>query len=196
MKTTKKIYDFQSLSFMRHTDLKVGILGGSFNPAHQGHISISQQAINKYGFDYIIWLVANQNPLKPLYKIDIFTRCSQALACVENPKILVSSVEHDLNTYYVYDSLKGLINRFNSVNFTWLMGIDNIENFHRWYRYQDITNLCPIIIFDRPVSTRMVNNSNFFFKFNPIVDKTQSINIIIYRSTLDSTSSTNIRKKE
>lgn len=181
---------------MRFSKLKVGLLGGSFNPAHDGHLAISLLAINKYQFDYVIWLVANQNPLKQDYKYDIFTRCADALSIANHPKIIVSSAEYDLGVYYAYDSLKALINRFSEVSFTWLMGIDNLGNFHQWYQYQNIPALCPIIIFDRPVSNRLVNNSRFLLKLNPIVDKTMIMPIITDRSLMDYSSSTAIRRSK
>jgi nicotinate-nucleotide adenylyltransferase len=193
MQVTKKIYDLQSLNFLRNTKLKIGILGGSFNPAHSGHLLISKQAIDLYKLDYVIWLVANQNPFKPEYNHNIFERAKAALDYVDNPKIIISTAEYDFQSYYLYDSLKRLLTFFPNNEFTWLMGIDNLSHFHNWYRSKDIVKLCKIIIFDRPTPGRFINNSNFTLKYKPILAKTQTHNIIIHKGMMDQLSSSQIR---
>ncbi len=193
MQLTKKIYDLQSLKFLQNTNLNIAILGGSFNPAHSGHFLISKQALDYHKFDYVIWLIANQNPLKPKYKKDIFTRAFEALNMASHPKIIVSSVEYDLNTYYIYDSLRKIISYFPRNKFTWLMGVDNKSNFSSWYRFSDIVKLCEIIIFDRPVVDRFINNSEFDLKFKPFLAKKQTRNIMIYKGKMNMSSSSKIR---
>lgn len=195
MEDNKKIYNLQSLSFLQGRRLKVGILGGSFDPAHEGHVSISLAAIKKYNFDYIIWCVANQNPLKEKYRNDIETRCIKALEVINHPRIIVSSVEKNLGVYYAYDLIKELLKRFSTIDFAWLMGIDNTGYFHKWYRCNDIIKTCPIIVFDRPVAARLVNNSRFYFNSQLIVDKAGIMPIIIDRSVINHNSSTIIREK-
>lgn len=194
MQATKKLYDLQSLNFLRHTKLKVGVLGGSFNPAHQGHVDISEMAIKKFKMDYVIWLVANQNPLKNSYDEDIAARGKDALNIINNRRILVSIAERDLNTIYTYDSMNKLTSYFPQIEFTWLMGIDNAANFHKWYKYEEFTKLCKIIIFDRPVASRYTNHCRFLSKLKPIVANSQSGNIIIHKGKLNSVSSTLIRQ--
>lgn len=193
MEVTKKIYNLQSLNFLKDTKLKIGVLGGSFDPAHAGHFMISKQAIDFYKFDYVIWLVANQNPLKPTYKHNIFERANVSAHSFNHPKILVSTAEHDFGTYYLYDSLKKLTMYFPSNDFTWLMGMDNITNFHKWQRYQDIVDLCKIIIFDRIGHERYVNNSKFFLKFKPFLAKIQTNHIIINKEKMHPMSSSQIK---
>jgi nicotinate-nucleotide adenylyltransferase len=195
MEDNKKIYNLQSLSFLQGCKLKIGILGGSFNPAHDGHLSISLAAIKKYHFDYVIWCVANQNPDKEKYKDDIETRCIKALKIIHHPRIIVSSIEKDLGIYYTYDLIKELLKRFSTINFTWLMGIDNTRHFCQWYRALDIMRACPMIIFDRPSQLRLVNNIRFAFNYNQIVDKAGIMPIIIDRSVMNHNSSTIIRAK-
>ena len=182
MQTTKKLYNLQSLNFLQNTTLKVGILGGSFDPAHRGHYLISTWALKAYNFDYIIWLVANQNPFKRRYAHDINQRGRRALLIARgHPKIIVTRAEGDLGATYTYDSLKTLKKRFPSVCFTLLMGMDNTVHFHKWYKFEAITRLCNIIIFDRPVRTRLVNNSLFALKLKPVIDKNKTGSIIIDR---------------
>lgn len=196
MEFTQKIANIQALNFMRHTNLRIGVLGGTFNPAHQGHLAISIEALKFYKFDYIIWLVANQNPLKPTNKKNIFARAQQAVKFACHPRIIVSTAEYDMGSCHSYDSLSSLIKRFPTVEFSWLMGIDNAAHFQQWHRYQEIPQLCNIIIFDRPVSTRLVNCSAFALKPNGSLAKTQTNHIIIHRKNLCAVSSTQIRANE
>lgn len=192
----QNIATLQNLYFMRDMKLRVAVLGGTFDPAHNGHLMISTNALKSYQFDYVIWLVANQNPLKKISKNTIFDRAKQALSVAHHPKIIVSVAEHDLGTYYIYDSLKSIINIFPTVEFTWLMGIDNATNFRRWYRYDDIVNLCDIVVFDRPVESRLVNIDDFGIKTKGILDKNQRKNILINRQNLCAISSTKIRNDD
>lgn len=196
MKPTHNIMNLQALSYMRNSNLRVGVLGGTFDPAHIGHLMISMEALKFYKFDYVIWLVANQNPLKNSNRKNIFTRAKQAAKVANHPRIIVSTAEYDLGCYYIYDSLKALIQRFPTVKFSWLMGIDNAASFRDWYRYQEIPKLCDIIIFDRLVPTRLINSRDFALKANGTLAKTQTNNIIIHRKSLCAVSSTQIRAHE
>lgn len=195
MKATKKIYNLQSLNFLRYSKLKIGLLGGSFNPAHNGHVDISEMALKTFRMDYVIWLVANQNPLKEKYNKDMFVRAQDALEVVSNPRILVSTLEYDLGTMYAYDTLSKLKLCFPMADFTWLMGIDNVVNFHKWYRYQEFTKLCKMIIFDRPIDSRISYFGHFFSEFKPTIANSQCSNIIIHKGKLNDISSTLIRKQ-
>lgn len=196
MRFMQNIASLQTLNFMHHSKSRVGVLGGTFDPAHAGHLMISIEALKVYRFDYIIWLVANQNPLKTSNRKNIFARAESALELALHQRIIVSTAEHDLNSYYIYDSLKALIQRFPTVKFSWLMGIDNAVSFRKWHRYSEIPKLCDIVIFDRPVQTRLVNSSAFGLRAKAIVAKTQANNIIIYRNKLCNISSTQIRAYE
>jgi nicotinate (nicotinamide) nucleotide adenylyltransferase len=193
MKVTNKIYNLQSLNFLKDTKLKIGVLGGSFNPAHQGHFLISKQAIDIYKCDYVIWLVAKQNPLKTMYKDPIHKRAEQASRMVSHPRIIVSSLEDELGGCYLYNSLAKLIARLSGNHFIWLMGVDNLTNFHRWYRHEEISMLCEMILFDRPVKERFVNNSQFNLKHKRILAKTQTNNIITHKGVMCPASSSQIK---
>lgn len=189
--------DLQSLNFLRESNLRIGVLGGSFNPAHQGHLDISMDALKLYKFDYIMWLIASQNPLKENYQLTIYQRGYKALETANNHpcghRILVTTAERDMGTFYLYDSMNFLIRRFPQVDFTWLMGMDNITNFHKWYRYEELAKLCKIIVFDRPVDARFRNHCRFLSKFKPTIAKLATANIIIRKGRLNSISSTKIR---
>lgn len=187
--------DMQRLNFLQHCQLKVGVIGGSFNPAHLGHLLVTNQVLKMLNFDYVIWSVAQQNPLKPPYKLDIVVRSHQArLLAAPYRRIIVATLEAHLSSNYTYDALQALKRRYSSVHFTWLMGADNLENFHLWHRYQEIPNLCQIIVFDRPNYSKYFNFSRFSLKFKAAVAKNQTHNIILYHGfMLQNSSSTTLR---
>ena len=193
MKSNRNIVNLQGLNFLRGLDLKIAIFGGTFDPAHLGHLSISLQALNFYHFDYVIWLVANQNPDKPKNIRNIFDRAQTALDIAQHPKIIVSTAEYDLNCYFTYDSIKSITDRFPSSKFTWIMGIDNITHFKNWYRINDLRMLCNIIVFDRPLSYRMINIETLGLNDEPPLAKNKTKNIMIHRGKLCDLSSTFIR---
>ena len=127
-----------------------------------------------------------------------FLRATEGAKIVQNPKILISTMEYDIKSNYAYNSLKILKQKFSTIEFIWLMGSDNIKNFHKWYRYEDIISLCKIVIFDRPNSSFDLNFSRFSMKFKGMIDKNQtnnimSKNIMIYHGMMEQISSSLIR---
>jgi nicotinate-nucleotide adenylyltransferase len=196
MKSTQKVHSLQDLSFLKGAKMKVGVLGGTFDPAHDGHIMISKRALDIYDCDYVLWLVANQNPLKPKNDRTIFERAKLSTEIVDDSRIIVTTTEQDLDTQYMYDSMSGLIQKFLNVEFVWMMGIDNVVNFPMWHRSAEIPKLCNIIIFDRPCSTRFANLEDFGLKPNANLDNTTVKNIIIDRNDLYDVSSSEIRQKQ
>lgn len=199
MKISKKIYSLQNLNFLQHSALNIGVLGGSFDPAHQGHVLISNTALKAFGLDYVIWLITKQNPLKKIHYYDMTTRAQKALAIISNPRILVSIAELNIGYSSTYNIIKFLCTRYSKVKLSWLMGIDNVKTFKKWHRYYDIPNIskqCKIIIFDRPNYSNMLNLSNFTMMFKVSVNTTQCNNIIFYRhNTRLNISSSAIRKQ-
>lgn len=134
--------------------MKIGLLGGSFNPAHQGHLYVSEQALKRLGLDQIWWLVSPQNPLKPKRGMAPFDkRLASAQDMARHPRIHVSALERKLGTTRTFDTLTRLQQRWPDVQFVWLMGADNLARFHRWYRWRDIMTLVPVAVFDRGGST-------------------------------------------
>jgi len=128
--------------------LKIGLLGGSFNPAHEGHLHVSELALKQLGLDYVWWLVAPQNPLKPVCGMaPLPQRLAYAAEKFEhNPRIVVVDLERTIGTRYTIDTLRALKRRFPQVHFVWLMGSDNLESFRRWRRWPDIVRSVPIAI--------------------------------------------------
>ena len=135
--------------------MKIGLLGGSFNPAHEGHLHISDMAIKKLGLDYVWWLVSPQNPLKSsLGMAPLEDRLAYAAARFEHHRrVFVVDIERMLGTRYSIDTITKLQHRFPQVDFFWLMGSDNLAGFRRWKRWQDIIHRVPVAVVMRPGST-------------------------------------------
>jgi nicotinate-nucleotide adenylyltransferase len=134
--------------------MRIGLLGGSFNPAHEGHLYVSEITFKQLPVDYVWWLVSPQNPLKPESGMAPLTKrlaAARALAG-RRPRLVVSDLERTLGTRYTIDTLKALTRRFPQVRFVWLMGSDNLEQFHRWRRWSEIAELVPIAVVIRPGS--------------------------------------------
>jgi len=135
--------------------LKIGLLGGSFNPAHEGHLHVTEVALKRLHLDYVWWLVAPQNPLKPVCGMaPVRERLAHAAEKFErHPRILVVDVETAFGTRYTIDTLNALKARFPEVRFVWLMGTDNLEQFDHWRRWPEILTKVPIAVVMRPGST-------------------------------------------
>lgn len=133
------------------TKLRVGLLGGSFNPAHAGHLHISREALRRLRLDEVWWLVSPQNPLKPSRGMaPLATRVAEARAVARDRRIQVTDIEAALGTRYTADTLKALQRRFPHIRFVWLMGADNLTQIPRWQRWTGIFETLPIAVFDRP----------------------------------------------
>jgi nicotinate-nucleotide adenylyltransferase len=131
--------------------LKIGILGGSFNPAHAGHLHISKLAMRKMGLHKVWWLVSPGNPLKKNSGIyDYPARRQSALSVSKNfPRIMVSDFERENLSHYTFKTLKLLKARYPGTRFVWIMGADNLAIFHKWKNWQRIAEMIPIVVFDR-----------------------------------------------
>ena len=136
--------------------LKIGLLGGSFNPAHEGHLHVSEMALKQLGLDCVWWLVAPQNPLKPKGGMaPLNERLAYAAKKYEHhPRIAVVDLERTIGTRYTVDTLQVLKRRFPRVHFVWLMGSDNLEGFRRWRRWADILRAVPVAVITRPGFSR------------------------------------------
>ncbi len=127
-------------------------MGGSFNPAHGGHLHISRLAFRHLDLDEVWWLVSPQNPLKPADGMAPFAERLAAAARVAagDRRIRVSDIEARLGSTYTADTLQALCRRFPRARFVWLMGGDNLRQFPYWQRWQDIFRTVPVAVFDRP----------------------------------------------
>ena len=153
-----------------HTKHRViGLLGGSFNPAHAGHLHISLFAINRLSMDAVWWLVSPQNPLKDKKSLAEYDkRFESAKAIALHPKILVSDIEKQHELYYTYKTLSYLKRRYPATQFIWMMGADNLVHFSRWQQWKKIVQMVPIMVFDRvPYSNAALHSkaSHYMKKF-------------------------------
>ncbi len=129
----------------------VGLLGGSFNPAHGGHRAISLNAMEALGLDEVWWLVSPGNPLKPQSGMaPLAARVTSARAQARRAPIRVTAIERELGTRYTIDTLKILRRRYPHLRFVWIMGADNLAQFHQWKRWRDIARTMAIAVIARP----------------------------------------------
>ena len=131
---------------------RIGLLGGSFNPAHEGHVAMSRFALKRLRLDQIWWVVSPQNPLKALKSMGSFERrLKEARALVRySPRIRVTDIEAQLGTCYTVDTIVRLKQRLPETFFVWLMGMDNLLTVDRWQRWETLFQLVPIAVFRRP----------------------------------------------
>jgi len=138
-----------------HTDgMRIGLLGGSFNPPHIAHRAISLFAIKRLKLDRVWWLVTPGNPLKDngaLHELD--ERAQAARQMASDPRIDVSCLESVIGTRYTVDTINYLRRRVSGLRFVWIMGADNLAQFHRWQNWQRIASQMPIAVIDRPPSS-------------------------------------------
>lgn len=128
----------------------MGILGGSFNPAHEGHLHISLLALKLLQLDEVWWMVSPQNPLKPTKGMAPFEeRLAEAQILARHPNIRVTDIEQRLGSTNTSESLAVLKRSFPKTRFVWLMGADNLKQISRWHRWTRIFNQVPIAVFDR-----------------------------------------------
>jgi nicotinate-nucleotide adenylyltransferase len=131
--------------------IRTGLLGGSFNPAHAGHRRISLHAAASLGLDEVWWLVSPGNPLKPEEGMaPLAARFASARRAARGAPIRVTAIERELGTRYTADTLLGLRRRFPERDFVWLMGADNLAQFHRWRDWRKIAATVPIAVIGRP----------------------------------------------
>ena len=132
-------------------NMRIGLLGGSFNPAHAAHRHISVAALKRLGLDQVWWLVSPGNPLKDAGKMpNLEARIEVAREVAYHPKIVVTGFEAARPSAFTVDTIGFLKRRYPSVDFVWLMGADNLASFHRWREWEKLFGLVPIAVLDRP----------------------------------------------
>ncbi len=128
----------------------IGLLGGSFDPPHAGHVHITREALKRFQLDQVWWLVSPGNPLKPNCPAPMERRMAAARALVDHPRVKISDFETQVGTHATADTLAALMSRYPAHRFVWLMGADNLAQFHRWQRWQWIMENIPIGVLARP----------------------------------------------
>jgi nicotinate-nucleotide adenylyltransferase len=131
--------------------MRIGLLGGSFNPTHAGHVSLSKTALVRLALDEVWWLVSPQNPLKPKAGMaELDQRVIQARAAVHHPRIRITALEADLGTRYSVDTVEALKRHFPKVDFVWLMGADAFIQLPCWKHWERLFRQVAIAVFARP----------------------------------------------
>jgi nicotinate-nucleotide adenylyltransferase len=134
--------------------MTVGLFGGSFNPPHDGHVLVAETALRKLGFDQLWWMVTPGNPLKDRNNLaPLAERIAMSERIARNPRIKVTAFEQALGQSYTARTLEFVRARNRGVRFVWVMGADNLRNFHRWQNWRRIVGTFPIAVIDRPGAT-------------------------------------------
>jgi nicotinate-nucleotide adenylyltransferase len=136
----------------------IGLLGGSFDPAHEGHAHITREALKRLGLDRVWWLVTPANPLKSRAPATIADRIAQSQTIIRHPKVVVTDIEKHLFGPAVYkngsrttfQTLSALRKHYPKVTFVWLMGADNLAQFHKWNQWEALMGSTLIGVFARP----------------------------------------------
>ncbi len=128
----------------------IGLLGGSFDPPHAGHVHITTAALKRFGLDHVWWMVSPGNPLKQRGPAPLAERLQAARAMMQHPRVRVTDIEAHLHTRYTAQTLKALMRYNPGVRFVWLMGADNLAQFHRWQDWQWIMDNVPVGVVARP----------------------------------------------
>ncbi len=131
--------------------MRVGLYGGSFNPAHEGHAHVARTALKRLALDRVVWLVSPQNPLKPANgTASLDQRVEGARRHAPGRAMIVTDIEERLGSRFTVDTVRALKARFPGVRFVWIMGADNLASFHRWRGWTQIMREIPAAIISRP----------------------------------------------
>ena len=146
---------------------KIGILGGSFDPAHKGHLKISIEAKKKFGINKIIWAITKKNPFKSETLFSLRERIAIGKKITKkNNFISIKFYEDKIKSNKTIDLINYLKKKNSKFEIFFLMGADNLINFHKWYKWRDIMNNCNILVFDRKGYKLKSRKSLAFKKFN------------------------------
>ena len=129
---------------------KIGILGGTFDPAHKGHLEISKQAKKKYKLNYVVWAITKKNPFKKKSKTKLITRIKFAKKIIGlNKFIKIRFYENKIKSNKTIDLISHIRRKNDTLDLYFIMGADNLINFHRWHKWKSISQKCNILVFDR-----------------------------------------------
>lgn len=129
--------------------MKIGLFGGSFDPAHEGHAHVAETALKRLGLNRVWWLVSPQNPLKA--KSSPFeTRLASAQTQARGARMLVTDFEQRFGCAYTYQTIRKLKQLYPGVKFTLIMGADNLANFRKWRKWKEVAESVPIVVVSRP----------------------------------------------
>jgi nicotinate-nucleotide adenylyltransferase len=146
----------------------IGLLGGSFDPAHRGHAHITREAMKRFGLDRVWWLVSPGNPLKPRGPAPLDKRMARARAVMQHPRVEITDIEAQLGTRYTAQTLARMQQLYPQVRFVWLMGADNLAQLHLWQDWQQIMGSVPVGVLARPgqrISARMSRAAALYARY-------------------------------
>ena len=151
---------------MNNSKIEIGILGGSFDPAHKGHLAISKEARKRFKLKKIIWAITKKNPLKAVSKTPVSKRIKDCKKLIgSNTFIKVKFYEDIINSNKTID-LINYLKKNGKLEIFFLMGADNLISFHKWHKSKLITEKCNIIVFDRHGYKKNSLKSKTFKKLN------------------------------
>jgi nicotinate-nucleotide adenylyltransferase len=134
--------------------MRIGLFGGSFNPPHAGHALVAEIALRRLALDQLWWIVTPGNPLKSARELaPLSERLRRSEEITKDPRMKVTAFEASYHVRYTADALALVKTRNPGVDFVWIMGADNLRDFHRWQRWRKIVMTFPIAVIDRPGST-------------------------------------------
>jgi nicotinate-nucleotide adenylyltransferase len=185
--------------------MRVGLFGGSFNPAHEGHAHVAETALQRLKLDRVIWLVSPQNPLKPSHETaDLAHRLAGARRVAGGPAMIVSDAETKFGSQYTIDTIRALKARFPGVHFVWIMGADSLADFHRWRGWTQIMREVPVAVVSRPwiaLKSRFSPAARRFARFRKPSYQAASLPLskppawVFLRGPLNFQSSTSLRER-
>lgn len=138
---------------------RIGLFGGSFNPAHIGHVKVALFALKRLQLDWVWWLVTPQNPLKDTRETQAYAkRLAMTRAMARHPRFVVTDIEDQMQARYTAETVAVLKSRCPDARFIWIMGADSLANLHRWHHWLDIVDHMPFAVLARPgYSIRALN---------------------------------------
>jgi nicotinate-nucleotide adenylyltransferase len=156
--------------------MRIGLFGGSFNPPHQGHLAVSRIALRRLQLDRLWWLATPGNPLKETKGLPpLSSRITAAKKLARHPRIVVTGVEQEIGARFTCDTIRFLRRRCPDVRFVWIMGADNLLQFHQWRDWDEIAQTIPIAIVDRPGATFKASSAKAAQRFaRALVDESQA----------------------
>lgn len=128
----------------------IGLLGGSFDPPHQGHVHITREALKRFGLGRVWWLVSPGNPLKETGPAPMADRMAAARAIMDHPRVEISDFEAQAGTRYTAETLRALVRSYPQARFVWLMGADNLVQLPQWQDWREIMDTVPVGVLARP----------------------------------------------